>query len=365
MKKNIKLWILLFLLFPAGVFADTVNVSCSATKIKPNDTVNCSITGTTSSAISSLSAKLNATGNIKISNIKTSSIWQGDGADGSIELYTDSNKTNTFNIATFQVTGTKVGTGSIAINNTVFYDSQFQEINVGNKTLNITVEQAQTNNNTNPETTQKKDATLKKLTITPGVLNFSKTIYTYNVIVDSSVTDVKIEAAPSDSTSKVSIPKDLSLKDGTTTFKVVVTATDKTTKTYTINVTKNIEEKSSNTEISSMLITGEDEFKFEKGKHEYTITTDKTMLPINISLVDSKATYEVIGNSNLKNNDIITIKVVAEDGTTDEYKIKILTEKKAVEKEKTSLKIPTIIFIISEILWIALLVLYLKVFKNL
>ena len=320
MKKNIyKIITLALLMMPMSIFADSVKISCGSTKIEPNKTTNCTITGTSE------------------------------------------------------------GSGSINANNIVFYDANFSDVPVSNASLNITVAKAQSSSGNNSgggnssggssttPITKTGDATLKSLTVTPGAINFSKNVTNYTVNVDSDATSIAINAVPTDSTSKVSIPKNLNLTGNSTTFRIVVTASDKTTKTYTINVVKSAEEENSkSTDIKVMSIEGISDFTFDPNKTEYTVKTDSSKLNINVVLEDMTSEYNIYGNDNLKNNDTILIQVKAKDGSVKEYKLNIV--KNTIEEQSTTIEtdsnksngIPTYIFVIAELLWLLLLILYIR-----
>ncbi len=365
-KRFLELITIMLLMFPISIFADSLKVTCSSTKLEPSKTASCTITGTTSTAVSGVSAKLNASGSIKISDIKANSIWQGDGEGGNFELYTDTNKTGTFNIGSFTITATGEGTGTINVSNITYSDADFEEKKVSNAALNITVAKKEATPTPTPTT---GDATLKSLTITPGTLNFSKNTTTYTVNVPKETTSVSIKAVANVSTSKVTIPTNLNLTGDKTTFKVVVTAKDNTKKTYTINVVKKAdsEEKPSetgNANIKTMSIEGITDFKFEPNTTYYTIKTNASKLNINVVLDDMTSEYNILGNNNIQNGDTVLIQVKAKDGTVKEYRLKVVKEAVEPSKEEsktdTGSKIPTIVFIIAEILWLALLGLYIK-----
>ena len=374
-KKYLKIIVIVLLMLPISIFADTLKVSCGSTKLEPNKETACTITGTTTSAVSSVSAKLKSSGNIKISNIVTNSIWQGDGEGGNIDLYTDSNKTGTFNIATFNVTATSEGTGTISVSNITFSDANFEEKNVSATSLNITVAKKEVTPTPTPTpaptptptpTETKKDSSLKSLTISPGIINFNKGIYNYNVEVEEDVKEVSIKAVATDSTSKVSIPSNLKLTGDSTIFKIVVTASDKSTSTYTIKVTKKISEQpvvNNSANIKIMSIEGIKDFKFDPNTTEYNINTDSSKLVINVVLEDMTSSYKILGNDNLKNGDTILIQVNSNDGTTKDYKlhiIKVEPKNEEVANESGKLIIPNYVFIIAEVLWVILLILYIK-----
>lgn len=366
MKNKLLLILLMFFAIPTIASADSISVTCNSTSIKVNESTNCTIKGTTSSAVSSLSSKLSSSGNIKISNIATSSIWQGNGDGGSIDLYTDVNKTGTFAIGTFKVTATATaGTGSISLTNTKFYDANFTEIGVANVTLNIKVnekvnEQTKPSNPgtstepSNPPTVVEKPK-LKSLSITPGTINFQSNVLEYSVTVPSDTSEVSIKATAADSTSKVSIPVDLKLKGETTTFNIVVTSSNKQTQTYKIIVKKSSVVKSSDASLKSLLIDGVS-VQFNKNL-EYTLTTKNDSLNMNVTLNDEKASFNIYGNKNLNNEDVVLIKVTAEDGTMKCYTILINKDNEEIVNG-SNVNIPTYVFVIAEVLWVLLLLIY-------
>ena len=89
-----------------------VNLSCEATTLKPGESTNCTIKGNINEEVSAVSIKLGVGDNLTLSNIKTDSSWQGDGEGGNIELYTDTNKTGNFPIATFTVKADSIKEGA-------------------------------------------------------------------------------------------------------------------------------------------------------------------------------------------------------------------------------------------------------------
>lgn len=90
------------------------------------------------------------------------------------------------------------------------------------------------------------DATLKMLGVNPSKYDFSgfsKNKTTYNVKVPSDVNSLSVYATTSSSKAKYSVSGNTNLKGGTNLIKVTVTAEDGTKKTYTIRVTKEVDEE--------------------------------------------------------------------------------------------------------------------------
>lgn len=88
-----------------------VNVSCEEKELEVAESMLCTITGTSDEEISGLQFHLIMDKKVIIDEIKTSSIWEGDGEEGHFGLYTDENKKGTFEIGTFKVTAKKGGGG--------------------------------------------------------------------------------------------------------------------------------------------------------------------------------------------------------------------------------------------------------------
>lgn len=90
--------------------------------------------------------------------------------------------------------------------------------------------------NTTTEDTRSKDNTLSSLSVSEGTLSpqFSSSKTKYDIDLSGTVTEVKISAKANDSKAKVSGTGTKSVKVGDTTFKVVCTAENGSTKTYTL-----------------------------------------------------------------------------------------------------------------------------------
>ncbi len=171
---------------------------------------------------------------------------------------------------------------------------------------------------------------LSSLTTDLGqILNpaFDKDVLDYTLVVGSEVGEIAIVGIPEVSTSKVIGNGVYNLHSGINLFKIVVEAEDKSTKEYTLSVTK---EKSSNANLS-MVVAKESVLdpSFEKNQTEYVlrVVESVTSLSLLITPEDSEATYEVIGNEDFViGHNTVTIKVTAEDGTQKEYHLDVLRQ---------------------------------------
>lgn len=106
-----------------------------------------------------------------------------------------------------------------------------------------------TTKTTSKTTTTKKEETkkssnnnLKSIKLSAGNINFSKDVLTYDVLVDENTDKITIETSCEDKKASVDGTGTYSLKSGINSFKLTVKAEDGSTKTYTINITKDEEQ---------------------------------------------------------------------------------------------------------------------------
>lgn len=340
-KKIILMGVVLSILLPINVKAlsGSINISCNDSNVIVGNSTNCSITGNSDSEVSALAMTLSSGGSISISNIVTSSVWEGNGSDGNIQLYTDSNKTGNFSIATFTVTGNSVGSGTITASGVMFTGADFNDVGVSGKNIVINVKEKETpkpnpeptpkpsnngnnNNNSNNNNNQVKksnDATLKSLSISDVNFEFSSDKYDYEVDVNNDVDKIEIEAIVNNDKAKVTIPEDLSLKIGKNKFTIVVEAEDGTKKEYNISINRLDRKLSNNTYLSKLTIEGYD-IIFRKDKYIYNIGDIKNnKLNVKAEAEDKTSKIDIYGNNSIGKNGVIVVKVTAEDKTTSEY----------------------------------------------
>ena len=340
-KKIILMGVVLSILLPINVKAlsGSINISCNDSNVIVGNSTNCSITGNSDSEVSALAMTLSSGGSISISNIVTSSVWQGNGSDGDIQLYTDSNKTGNFSIATFTVTGNSVGSGTITVSGVMFTGADFNDVGVSGKNIVINVKEKETpkpnpeptpkpsnngnnNNNSNNNNNQIKksnDATLKSLSISDVNFEFSSDKYDYEVDVNNDVDKIEIEAIVNNDKAKVTIPEDLSLKIGKNKFTIVVEAEDGTKKEYNISINRLDRKLSNNAYLSKLTIEGYD-IIFRKDKYIYNIGDIKNnKLNVKAEAEDKTSKIDIYGNNSIGKNGVIVVKVTAEDKTTSEY----------------------------------------------
>jgi len=252
--------------------------------------------------------------------------------------------------ATIKIKAKKAGTATITVSASDVSDTSENEV-TGSKTIKVTVTDSTSNNTSgsssgdsnlsDKDTTNKLsiDATLKNLGIKPyDFTGFKKATTSYSVTVPYEAEKVSIYADASHSKATVTGTGSKKLEIGENTFKVKVTAEDKkTTKTYTLNITRKKEaEISTDATLKNLGITPtEYDFSgFRKMTTSYDIKVpyDAKEIKIYADASNSKSTVTGIGTETLDVGlNTFKIKVTAEDKkTTKIYTLNITREE---EKE--------------------------------
>jgi len=160
---------------------------------------------------------------------------------------------------------------------------------------------------------------LSGITIQEGKLSpaFQKDVTEYALTVGEEVKELHIEATTEDTNSKVEITGNTELKLGSNTVKITVKATDGTTKTYTIHVTKRGE---SDLALTTLKISALNlEVPLEEGKYEYAfkLESEKLIKELEFTALANEegARIEITGNKDLKEGEnIINITITSANG---------------------------------------------------
>ncbi len=163
-------------------------------------------------------------------------------------------------------------------------------------------------------------------------LKLTKDKTDYELTVEYDVEELELDYKTDDTKASVKLDGDKKLKVGENTIKLIVTAEDGSTKTYTLIVTRAEEGKkvSSNNYLKSLEVSKYD-LDFSKNQLDYTLKIkDEDKLDIKTVAEDSKAKVRVIGNEDLKDGSKIRILVTAEDGSSREYTITISKSKNMI-----------------------------------
>ena len=152
--------------------------------------------------------------------------------------------------------------------------------------------------------------------------NFSKDIYDYNYKVAIDVDNIDVVALPENSEDIVSIDKPDKLVVGNNVVVISVLNGEETL-TYKINVEKGVsvgDAKLANITIDNYNLD------FNSSIYTYNLTIDNKTdnLNIKVTTVNEDDTYEIIGNSDLKDGGQIIIKVTSSNNTAN-YIINIYT----------------------------------------
>ena len=215
---------------------------------------------------------------------------------------------------------------------------------VKNKTNN---NNTNNNNTTNDDTTTtSSDATLSNLGIKPNDFSgFRKANTSYSVSVPKNVDKISIYATPSNSKATVTGTGSKSLQIGKNTFSIKVTAEDKkTTKTYTLTITRKQEEEISSDATLKNLGIRPKEYDFTGFRP--TLTTYNVSVPNEVEKItiyatakNTNDTISGIGAKTLKiGQNRCEIKVTSADKKNAKTYVINVTRKEEQDEEKTDEK---------------------------
>ena len=164
-----------------------------------------------------------------------------------------------------------------------------------------------------------KNNDLKSLKVSEGTLSpeFNKDVTNYKISVGKDIEKIAVNANQEDEKAKVEVSGNEELKEGANNVKVIVTAENGDSKTYTITVTRETKGK---LQLASLDINGiKLNETFKTDKYEYTANlpnnSDTKKLDIKAKANDENATVEILGNDNLVvGENVITIMIKSKDG---------------------------------------------------
>ncbi len=167
---------------------------------------------------------------------------------------------------------------------------------------------------------------------------FNKNVNSYNVTVESYVTNIVINANPEVSTSTVVGTGNKTLQTGTNTFNIEVTSEDNQKNTYVIVVTKKASNDSSLSSLSIKETSLNETFQRDLLVYTANVPNNVNQVTINATASDEHA-KSVTGTGVVKlntGNNTVRITVTAEDNTTTTYTI-VITRAKSNNANLTSL----------------------------
>lgn len=248
------------------------------------------------------------------------------------------------------------GTATITITPINVSDQNYNLL-TNTKTFKITVKKAVATTDKNDDktttTTKSSDATLKSLTSDVVEIDFSKDKTNYIINVDKTVTSLGLKAVANNSKAKIKITGDENFVTGNNIVKVVVTAENGTTKTYTITVVKS---KYGSGPLLDLEIKGyEISPEFDPARLTYSVdVVGKTSVDVEYVLADkdSKVTIEGADNLQVGKNDVKVV-VTEQDGTVTTYTIQVNVAASADVVEESNNLIWIIIIIVLLLLIVA------------
>jgi len=345
MKKIIRVILLFMILYlPVKVSAASIKINCP-NSVTVGDTITCTVTGYHTS-LAGLKASVTYSGMnySNVSNLTGSNMFvvTKTELDGAFDVANTSKA-----LAKYTFKASAKGNAKISISCQEIIDgTDFSSVSCGSasKTIEIKAKEVA------PPVPKSSDATLKKIEISTGNIKFKSDEYEYNLEVDYETNKIEVNGILNDSKATVKLEGETNLTVGNNVLKLNVTAEDGITKkTYTLNIRRKEKVLSTNSEVKNITVNNYD-IGFQKLKKEYDLTiSNEKYLTINIELEDEFAKYEIIGNKNLENGSVITIKITAENGNTNQYIINII-------KEKNLTDILSLCLIISVFLNISLLI---------
>ena len=147
----------------------------------------------------------------------------------------------------------------------------------------------------------------------------------YSLDVPYGVNDIEIKVTLVDKKATYKIIGNTNMpEDGEHKIQIEVTAQDGVTKRTVVLDVKRYEMKDNNCYLHS--ISSEDvAIEFSKKQPDYEVKIGKNVksLDLKVAVLNDKQTYSIKGNEGLKNNSVIEIEVIAEDGTECLYSIKV------------------------------------------
>ena len=351
MKNKIKIGIIVFLMIVFGYsIVSNAAISTESKEVKSGEQFTIQVTSDVS--LASYSVKVESDSGL---TFVTSKGGTGEGTTSVSNALATGGVTNlaTFTFKAPDVTqDTKYTVKFIA---TGMGDENLQTVANSDSTATITVkapdvqtQEPENNTSSEPEKptvtepTKSNDATLKMLGLGKSSKNPSKYDFsgfkasklTYDVTVPYDVKSLEVYYTVNNSKATCSISGNDNFEIGRNEINAKVTAEDGTQKTYTINVTREEEEKLSGDATLSNLGIGKsakepseyDFTGFTKNTYEYSITVpnEVTSLDVYYSLSKSSSIADVSGSSNFKiGKNQIKILVTAEDGTQKTYTINV------------------------------------------
>ncbi|WP_315072903.1 cadherin-like beta sandwich domain-containing protein [uncultured Clostridium sp.] len=200
---------------------------------------------------------------------------------------------------------------------------------------------------------------LDNIKLSKGDISFLKQKTSYDVSVDSSVSEIKITAPPEDDSDRVRIDgdvvdsndnykKNVSLDQGTNTIKIKVTDDKDNQRTYTLNVTRGDASDTRADVYLDKLKLDHGDINFSEDEDDYTVDLDEAISKLTVNAEPEDEDYLVTINGDEVNSDDDyekeislskgknTITIVVEDELNDKKRTYTLTANRGTSQDSTN-----------------------------
>ena len=207
-----------------------------------------------------------------------------------------------------------------------YYTFSFETIsNIIAENTEVVGESKDETSSKNDDENKKEDKTytleLQDITVDEYDIGFKPDVYEYSFEVDSDIEKLNISTTKVNEADTVSI-SDNTLEIGNNEITITVVSSNGETAIYTLKVEKK-KELSNNNYAANITVNGYQlNFDANTVRYDLSIGKEKSLI-INVTTEDTKATYNVLNNSDLKDGSVITVRITAEDSTTRDYVINI------------------------------------------
>ena len=336
--------ILLLTIFSLLIMATFSKVNAASANISSNKTsMNVGETATISVSYKAAAWSIQVSGAVSYSSADASSDAKNISKSASLKF--TPKKAGTYNVSlSGDVTDENGKTTDVSKTIKITVKEKAITNNTDNNTTTNNTNNNNTSNNTSNDTSKPStDATLSNLGIKPNDFSgFKKATTSYSVSVPKNVDKISIYATPTNSKAIVTGTGSKNLQIGKNTFNIKVTAEDKkTTKTYTLTITRKDEENSVSdaTLINLGIRPKEYDFTgFKSGTTSYSVSVpnDVEKITIYATAKNSKDTISGNGSKSLKvGQNKCEIKVTSEDKKTSKtYVINVTRKEKEEEPEE-------------------------------
>ncbi len=322
MKRFLKIIFLLVIInfnIPEIMAADFTTSISGSTGIASGGTITLTFKATSASNLIGLKATLNY-------DKDKLELVSSNGSNGfnltvgtNIVVDSTDGKSGTFTYATLKFKAKanfKIGESTIVSITNVTGTSNMKTVSGG--TSKITIKMKSTDNNLD-------DLKIDGKTIT----NFKSSTTNYKITVNNDVSTINITASPSSALATVKGTGTKKLNIYNNSFKIIVTAENGSTKTYTLNVIRLDKNglsfaQSNNNTLKSLTIDGY-ELDFVSNVNEYSLSVNNEISKLNVTAIanDTKSKVEISNTDLVVGMNEITITVEAEDGSINKYVLKV------------------------------------------